>query len=40
MWNKERSVLLTQAIVRICYVLLAAAVIVLPFVFKDYAYLS
>lgn len=36
MWNKERSVLLTQAIVRICYVLLAAAVIVLPIVFKDY----
>lgn len=36
MWNKERSVLLTQAIVRICYVLLAAAVIILPFVFKEY----
>lgn len=36
MWNKERSVLLTQAIVRICYVLLAAAVIVLPFVFREY----
>lgn len=36
MWNKEKSVLLTQAIVRICYVLLGAAVIVLPFLIKEY----
>lgn len=33
MWNKEKSVLLTQAIVRICYVLLGAAVIALPVLF-------
>ncbi|MGN1202010.1 MAG: DUF2975 domain-containing protein [Eubacterium sp.] len=36
MWNKEKSVLLTQAIVRICYVLLGAAVIALPIVFFYY----
>lgn len=35
MWNKEKSVLLTQFIVRACYVLLAAAVIILPFIFKE-----
>lgn len=36
MWNREKSVLLTQIIVRICYILLAAAVIALPFVFREY----
>lgn len=35
MWNKEKSVLLTQFIVRACYVLLAAAVIILPFIFNE-----
>jgi hypothetical protein len=30
MWNKEKSVLLTQAIVRICYVTLAVALVALP----------
>lgn len=34
--SKERSVFLTQLIVRACYVLLAAAVIVLPIMFKTY----
>lgn len=37
MHKKLRSVLLTQAMVRICYVLLAAAVIALPFICK-YSY--
>lgn len=35
MWNRERSVLLTQLIVRACYILLAAAVIALPFLFAQ-----
>ena len=34
--SKERSVFLTQLIVRACYVLLAAAVIVLPIMFNTY----
>lgn len=34
MWNKEKSVLLTGVIVRLCYVILTAAVIALPFIFK------
>lgn len=37
MWNKERSVFLTQFIVRTCYVLLAAAIILLPFLFREYS---
>ena len=35
MWNRERSVLLTQLIVRASYILLAAGVIALPFLFAQ-----
>ena len=39
MWNKEKSVLLTQFIVRACYVLLAAAVVALLVLFNSYGYI-
>lgn len=37
MWNKRRSVILTQIIVRLCYVILAVCAAVLPFVTEKYA---
>lgn len=38
MWNKDKSVMLTQIIVKSCYVLLALAVVGLPFILKYYPY--
>lgn len=39
MWNKEKSVLLTQFIVRACYFLLAAAMIALLVLFHSYGWI-
>lgn len=39
MWNKDKSVKLTQFIVRACYVLLAAAAVALIVLFNSYGYI-
>lgn len=36
MWNKDKSVILTQVIVKACYVLLAGTAVGLPFLLKYY----